>query len=212
MKWLPLPFPLLALVVFLAGAPVDARIGESRSQFEGRTLSDRTMIRYPADAVERKISHRDAFYRRYYEFMPAGVEHQVYFKRAENSPASQSDLRQGEFPPGWDLHVIYYQGRIILECYRRNGARLSDPEFNGLLHLNRGDSFWVKSSDAPARPSAINYKFITEDGAMRAVRTGTSAVFIESSLDERLHAHRQVADEERRLEQERAAPSSLVGF
>lgn len=196
----------------LAGSALEARIGETRSQFEGRVLGDRTMIRYPADAVERKITHRDAFYRQFYEFMPGGIEHQVYFKRAEKSPASQSDLRQGEFPPGWDLHVIYLQGRIVFEAYRRSGARLSDAEFNGLLHLNRGDSFWVNASDAPSRPSAINYRFITEDGAMRAVRTGNHAVFIDSALDERIHAHRQAANEERRREQERSAPGSLSGF
>ncbi len=190
----------------------EARIGESKSQFEGRVLGNRTMIRYPADSVQRKIEHRDVFYRQFYEFMPAGIEHQVYFKRAEASPASQSDLRQGEYPQGWDLHVIYYQGRIIAAAYRRNGPRLSDPEFNGLLHLNRGDSFWVAANDAPRRPSAINYSFITEDGSMRAVRTGNIALFIDSAIDERIHTHRQHANEERKREQERAAPQSLSGF
>lgn len=194
------------------GPLAEGRIGETKQQFEERVLNNRTMIRYPDDVVERKIAHRDVPYRQLYEFMPASIEHRVYFKRAEAEPASQSDLRDEEYPPGWDLHVIYHQGRIVVEGYRRNGARLSEPEFNGLLHLNRGDSFWVSSGKAAARPSAVNYRFITEDGATRAARSGNTALFIDSSLDEAIHTHREYANEERKREQERSAPRSLAGF
>lgn len=208
---------LLALAVswgciILAAQPVDARIGEGKSQFESRALSNRTMIRYPAETVEAKISGRDVFYQYIYAFLPENAEHQVYYKRSDRSPASQSDLKRGPNPSGWDLHVIYVNGRSVMEVYRRNGASLSEAEFKGLLNLNRDDSFWVEAKRPADLPSVIRYQFVTDDGTKRAMRQNNFAIFIDSAFDEYLHAMRTQVEEARRIEAERTAPDSLAGF
>lgn len=212
---MPCPLPCLVFAAFLLGTLVHdaaARVGESRASLEGRMLSDRTALRYPDAVVRDKLGDRNLPYRNLIEHMPQGVEHVMYFKRADGSHASNRDIAEHRFPDGWDLHVIYYQGVSVFEAYRRNGPGLSPFEEQGLLGVNRGDSHWNRVAAADRGESAIGYTYERDDGYVRARREGRHMIFFRPGFDQRIQESLEAQRAKIREEQQAVAPDSIKGF
>ena len=44
---------------------------------------------------------------------------------------------------GWNLHVLYSQGKSVMEVYKRS-EKITEFELIHLLNLQSGNSFWEK--------------------------------------------------------------------
>ncbi len=187
-------------------------MGENRGALEGRMLSDRTAIRYPESTVAAKLTDRSLPYRNLIDHMPSGVEHVMYFKRADGRTASNRDIADDRYPEGWDLHVIYYQGVSVFEAYRRNGPGLTGFEEQGLLSINQGDSHWNRIPVTERADSAIGYSYERNDGSVRAQREGRFMIFFRPGFDDRIREAVEVDRAQIREEQRQQAPDSLKGF
>lgn len=110
---------------------------------------------------------------------------------------------------GWDLHVIYVRGVSVLEFYKRSQA-LSSYEFNQLLALQTGGTYWTKvnSKEAPEDepPSAVGYDMATNDGKIRGKKMGGNGlIFVDAEFDAGLARAYETAQQE-------DAPTSVNGF
>lgn len=145
-------------------------------------------------------------YAKFDAVLPASAELRIYYKTADGSRPKPSELTGKRAGTGWDLHVLYLNGRSVMELYERS-QDISDFELNQLLAVQAGGSFWKKLDEAAEKePSAFGYEMIRDDGAVRAVKVGGKGVlFVESAFDTRL-AEVKEAD----LLQK--APVSVQGF
>ena len=79
------------------------------------------------------------------------ITHRIYHKSSDKSKVSSTDLKKETSsrrkkvysPDGWDLHVIYYQGKSIFESYHKIGNPLITQERDSLLIFNKGRSTWA---------------------------------------------------------------------
>lgn len=190
---------------------VQARPGESRSTLERRLLDGRIAVKFPDREIDAKLEDRGVPYKNLFEFFPEGLEHEIYFKPAGAEKASQGDI-ETKSPEGWELHVIYYKGQSVFEAYRRNGGGISRFEQEGLMMLNKGQSFWKRVDKNQIKDSAIGYDFERDDGELRAARRGNYFIIFLPEFDNMLFAkmeeERQLADEDAKEK----APQSLAGF
>lgn len=120
--------------------------------------------------------------------------------------------------PGWDLHVLYVNGKSAVEVYKRSQG-LSEYEFNHLLGLQANGSYWKKKEKAgqgegeaggageetEVAPSAFGYEMELENKAVRAKKMGSGLMFFDTKLDVMLA---QMSDSDK-LEK---APVSVNGF
>jgi hypothetical protein len=114
--------------------------------------------------------------------------------------------------PGWDIHVLYVGDRSVLEVYKRSreiSGGMTTSEFNQLLKLHAGDSYWKKLSrpaEGEERLSIFGCDMEREDGEVRAKRLDKQTLLVVTrELDEEL-ARRKAQQEES------DAPTSLMGF
>jgi hypothetical protein len=198
--------PLFALssILLFALPPLHARIGESRSGIEGRLLSSGG-IEYRDEAMinERR---KGKPYMKFQDQMPSSAELVIYFKSIDGREPSSADLRKNRLSSGWDLHVLYVNGRSVMELYERKSG-ISDYELNQLLALNAGGSYWQRHAENEEKEvSAFDYDMVRADGAIRAKKLGDKGVLIVSAeFDSRLA---EVRDSD--LQQK--APISIQGF
>lgn len=80
-------------VCLFAAVSLHARIGERRSELEGRLLADRLAIKVPTRMQDRLLNDRSVPYKWIYEYLPEGVVMEIYYKAAdaeakENAPDS----------------------------------------------------------------------------------------------------------------------------
>ncbi len=207
-------YPFGAILVCLIGCAgiLQARPGETRSTLERRLLADRTAVKVSSRDVEAKLDDRSVPYKHLYDHLPEGAEHEIYFKPAENVKASQGDLEENRFPDGWEVHVIYFKDRSVFEAYRRNGSGITRFEQEGLLSLNKGQSFWKKVDKNQAKPSAIGYEYERDDGEVRALRNRNYFILYLPEFDELVFASMEEKRTEDEEEAKEKAPDSLAGF
>ncbi len=188
-----------------------ARIGDSLGQFEQRLYIDGGGTRYTRHFLQAKLDD-DVPPIQMREYFPQPHEIRVYFKKDHRSEANSQDLDDGENPPGWDIYVVYVGGRSVMETYKRNGAALSVHELNGLLHVQRGDSLWLRREDDDTINSELGYDYLRQDGKIRAVRDGRTLTFYLVELDESILRQRNDERAEAEAEARESAPASVTGF
>jgi hypothetical protein len=148
--------------------------------------------------------------------LPASLLEVVYLKSdAPAAPAAPKTA--GPVPPVvnlanpetcWHQHVLYSNGRSVMEAYVRVGVPLSEFEVNGLLALNKGPSVWKKVAGAGSIESGIGADYVLDDGSLRAKEDGNVLLIFATKVDEFiLEQQKQVAA----VEQSRA-PASVLGF
>ncbi len=201
----PLARILLIFVCLLTGwlPSLQARIGESQSTIEARLFRSGGIV-YRDDATELN-RQRGMAYVSYLELMPE-ASLRIYFKSADGSKPKSSDMDPRRASPGWDIHVLYIGGRSVMEVYKRSSG-MTTVEFNQLLKLQAGDSYWKKlgrPAEGEKRLSIFGCDMEREDGLVRA-KGGGSLLLVARDLDEELAR--------RKAQQEEAdAPTSLMGF
>ncbi|MGF1448026.1 MAG: hypothetical protein ACFB20_01265 [Opitutales bacterium] len=198
-------------------APVEssARIGDTVGRFEQRLFNEGGGTRYTRHFLRAKLDDPVPPIQMR-EYFPQGHEVRVYYKKDYRKEANSQDLDDGENPPGWDIYVVFVGGRSVMETYRRNGSAMTEHELNGLLHVQRGTSVWVRKEGEEVLPSELGYDFLREDGELRAVKGSgqvrNALTFYLVDLDEMILRQR---DQERAQAEEEAqekAPASISGF
>ncbi|MEO0509967.1 MAG: hypothetical protein AAF065_08925 [Verrucomicrobiota bacterium] len=211
MKTPKLITPLTFLIITLGLVqPVSARIGESRAELEGRLLRSGGIV-YRSEDV-RALRRNAGPYLSYLQYLGGAAEVRVYFKTDNGRQPTQSEIEDSKTrPPGWDVHVVYVNGKSALELYERSKG-MSQYESNALLGLLSDGAYW-KKPEKPAPddeeeppPSIFGFDFVRSDETVRAKRLGGSKLMVFSrELDEliaRQHTNSLVEK----------APASVFGF
>lgn len=214
--------PLVVALAFVAGAlALEARIGDSPEQMAGRMLQPDLgkYFTWPRDMSERERQQalRDHPTTPFAHLLPPkGSEwrEDIFWKSALRRQLSNDD--------GWRVHVYYLKGQSVLECYRRVGQRLSEPEVNAILSRLRGGSTWRRVEGRPGEDTVVGYGFELGEpgsGVLRARQQDDWLIIFHRRFDEYLLERKKLwdADEEKRRAEARAlqeerAPVSVEGF
>lgn len=210
-------YPKLPVCLALMGAGLlssafapraEARIGESAQTIERRVYANGGIKYRDDDVLENR--RKGIPYLQFMDYLPAGSKLSVYFKTHDGRKPKSSDMESARMHPGWDLHVIYVNGKSALELYKRSQA-ISEFEFNQLLVLQQGGG-WMKVQPGPPAAgeeppvSAFGFTMVSKDESVRAKKIGGDGVlFILSEMD--------IALAETKLESlQDSAPRSVMGF
>ncbi len=214
--------PLAVVLAFVAGTlALEARIGDTPEQMAGRMLKPDLgkYFTWPKDMSARDLqqAQREHPTTPFVHLLPPrGNEwrEDIFWKSSLSRQLSNDD--------GWRVHVYYFKGQSVLECYRRVGQRLSEPEVNAILSRLRGGSTWRKVEVEPGADSVIGYGIELGEpgsGMLRARQQGNWLIIFHRRFDEYLLERKKLWDadeekrkaEERKLQEERA-PVSVEGF
>ena len=198
---------LLPLVFnFAATFFLEARIGETRLTIEKRLLkSGGYQYRDDKILLNRK---RGMPYSKYEEYFPEKADLRIYYKTIDGRKPLSKDVRASGMLEGWNLHILFVQGKSVIELYKRSD-RITEFEFIQLLNLQSGNSFWEKKSENDLEPgqfSTFGFDFQRNDQVLRAKKMGTNTVMIFSTSFDHL------MKKNIREEQMNDAPSSVDGF
>ena len=198
---------LLPLVFnFAATFFLEARIGETRLTIEKRLLkSGGYQYREDKILLNRK---RGMPYSKFEEYFPEKADLRIYYKTIDGKKPLSKDVRASGMLEGWNLHILFVQGKSVIELYKRSD-RITEFEFIHLLNLQSGNSFWEKKSENDLEPgqfSTFGFDFQRNDQVLRAKKMGTNTVMIFSTSFDHL------MKKNIREEQMNDAPSSVDGF
>ena len=198
---------LLPLVFnFAATFFLEARIGETRLTIEKRLLkSGGYQYRDDKILLNRK---RGMPYSKFEEYFPEKADLRIYYKTIDGKKPLSKDVRASGMLEGWNLHILFVQGKSVIELYKRSD-RITEFEFIQLLNLQSGNSFWEKKSENDLEPgqfSTFGFDFQRNDQVLRAKKMGTNTVMIFSTSFDHL------MKKNIREEQMNDAPSSVDGF
>ena len=198
---------LLPLVFnFAATFFLEARIGETRLTIEKRLLkSGGYQYRDDKILLNRK---RGMPYSKFEEYFPEKADLRIYYKTIDGKKPLSKDVRASGMLEGWNLHILFVQGKSVIELYKRSD-RITEFEFIHLLNLQSGNSFWEKKSENDLEPgqfSTFGFDFQRNDQVLRAKKMGTNTVMIFSTSFDHL------MKKNIREEQMNDAPSSVDGF
>lgn len=152
MKNIPVLFAALSIAALSAPAVSHAKIGEPRSDIEGRLLSKIGGAAYAYDSREER--YREAMelpYANLFLTMPRSVFHKFYYKRADSASATNSDTIQQHDLFGWEIHIGYNNDVSAMEFYRRHGDPITAEELEALMESVAGskNSKWKKTTYVP---------------------------------------------------------------
>ena len=172
-----------AIFSIVFGPLSHARIGETKADM-GERMFTITQRAYVYNSKEDRL--REALelpYKNIIPMFPAGVEHIFMFKNAAEGTSSQGDTIQQHDLYGWELHVVFYKGKSVLEFYRRHGDPMTVEEAEALMFAVRKaktNSPWEQVDDAVLRRS-WNYTF--KDGKL-SLKTKNDAKTLRQMLPE----------------------------
>lgn len=218
----PAFFSLFLVACLMQPQSGEARIGERREALERRLFASGGIL-YRAEG-ESKSRRQGGPYSSYMKYLGNSAEVRVYFKTDDGRQPSRSEVAKNSLGSGWELHVLYVNGKSVLELYKRVGSRASEYEINALLAILGGSAYW-KEADAgkrqPASPSvesdtesgeeeepprsAFGFDYLRNDGEVRAKKSGGGIMVFQKQLDEFL-----ARQHESSLQKE--APESVQGF
>ena len=193
------------MISLICPSTLDARIGERRESIERRLFASGGIV-YRDDVIENN-RRRGMPYLKYFEYLPSNSDVRVYFKTADGRRPTSSELEEKRMATGWDLHVVYVNGKSAIEVYKRSQG-ITEHEFNHLLRLHAESSFWkrLEKDEKEETVSAFGFEMIREDGQVRAKKLGgDSVMFVDSDVDTRL-AEMNTSDLQEK------APISVEGF
>ena len=201
------PYLLLPLLfTFVATFFLEARIGETRLTIEKRLLkSGGYQYRDDKILLNRK---RGMPYNKFEEYFPEKADLRIYYKTIDGRKPLSKDVKASGMLEGWNLHILFVQGKSVIELYKRSD-RITEFEFIQLLNLQSGNSFWEKKSENDLEPgqfSTFGFDFQRNDQVLRAKKMGTNTVMIFSTSFDHL------MKKNIREEQMDDAPSSVDGF
>ena len=184
---------------------VYARIDERRESIERRLFASGGIV-YRDDEIEAS-RRRGMPYMRYLQYLPGSADIRIYFKTSDGRRPTSSELEQRRKSAGWDLHVVYVDGKSVIELYQRSQG-MTDFETNHLLNLHTDGGYWKRPSKEEKEEivSAFGFEMVRSDGRVRAKKIGNDKLmFIEADIDKRLA-------EMNTNELQQSAPISVNGF
>lgn len=134
MKSIPFLLSAAFLAAFSTAAVSYAKIGETRTEIEGRLMSKNGGSAYIYDAKEDRF--REAMelpYVNLFLTMPRSVFHKFYYKRADATSAANSDTIQQHDLFGWEFHIGYQNDISVMEMYRRHGDPMTTEELEAIM-------------------------------------------------------------------------------
>ncbi len=175
-------------LLFALSSTAEARIGERKESIERRLFASGGIM-YRDDAVEAN-RRRGMPYLKYVELIAASTDIRIYYKTANGRRPSSKELEAKRVLPGWDMHVLYVNGKSAVEVYKRSQA-MTEYEFNQLLAIQANGSYWKKKAKEPNAvdgkpvkdPSAFGYEMQTDNKVVRAKKMGNAMIFFDSKLD-----------------------------
>jgi len=210
---------LLCAVAVLSAlsSTAEARIGESKPQLEQRLLRSNGLAYRDEAIIEARRG--GMVYESLLDYIVSDVEVQVYHKAASaDDKAMRSKFNAKRMLPGWDLHVVYVNGKSVIEIYQRS-PKMTEQELNMLLHLQGNGQRWAKvekaeqevggdvptSSSDKKELSAFGYEMLRNDGVVRAKNVKNGLLFVDAEMDAKFAIAR---DDDRNS----SAPESVDGF
>lgn len=191
---------------------VDARIGESKPELEGRLFA-RGGVAYRDETII-EARRQGMVYEQFLPYLLSNVDIQIYHKPADaKTKALRSKFNAKRIPAGWDLHVIYINGASAIEVYQRSG-KMTEQELNMLLMLQGDGKRWSKRNedglsdsdkDDPKNKTAFGFEMVRNDGVVRAKKSGKGILFVDAARDAQFANAR---DSDRNA----SAPESVNGF
>jgi hypothetical protein len=206
----PAYFSLFFVACLMQPHSADARIGESRDGFERRLFTSGGIVLRDED--ERTSRRQGGPYTSYMKYLGGSAEARVYFKSDDGRKPNQSEVAEKALGSGWEVHVLYVNGKSVLELYKRVGTSASEYETNALLGILGGGGFWKEpekpaadeeEEDAPL--TAFGFDYMRSDGEVRAKTSGGGLMVFQKQLDEFLAKKHESTLLEK-------APLSVQGF
>lgn len=204
-------------LVFALTAPIEAeaRVGDTTDQMERRMVQPnlgRVFSWRNVEERQRTQMERENPITTVRRFFPEEMSEAVFFKSAERGRLNSEN--------GWRVHVHYFNGRSVVEAYRRVGPGLNEFEVNAILALNRvGGQAWERVARTDAGESVLGYEFQMGEDGLRARVQGNWMVIYLTRFDKLLVENRRKAQEEAALNNEELrkkqaeeAPASVYGF
>ena len=104
------------VITSLLPSTLDARIGERRESIERRLFNSGGIV-YRDDTIEE--SRRKGMpYAQYLEYLPSSSDVRIYFKTSDGRRPTSSELSDRRMSAGWDLHVVFVNGKDLLGTQR----------------------------------------------------------------------------------------------
>ena len=161
---------------------------------------------YRDDTIEESRS-KGMPYAQYLEYLPSSADVRIYFKTSDGRRPTSSELNGRRMSAGWDLHVVFVDGKSAIEVYKRSQG-MTEQEFNRLMAIHASGSFWKRlgNEDKAEVMSAFGFDMIRDDGLVRARKLGRDSVlFFDTEIDVEL-AEMKTSDLQEK------APVSVDGF
>ena len=174
-----IPIRLIILsLIFILLSPIYARIGEERLELEKR-LNVSGGLQY---REERVLSNRRRGmpYQKYLDYLPERSEIRVYYKTLDGKKPVAKEMKASGMLEGWDVHIIFVEGKSVLEIYRRSSS-INEFEFSALLRLQTGQSFWEKrdtNDENDETVTAFGFDYERNDKKLRAKKLGSNMMLI----------------------------------
>tara|TARA_B100001989_G_C24501115_1_gene444972 strand:+ start:605 stop:1216 length:612 start_codon:yes stop_codon:yes gene_type:complete len=202
-----IPTRLIILsLIFILLSPIYARIGEERLELEKR-LNVSGGLQY---REERVLSNRRRGmpYQKYLDYLPERSEIRVYYKTLDGKKPVAKEMKASGMLEGWDVHIIFVEGKSVLEIYRRSSS-INEFEFSALLRLQTGQSFWEKrdtNDENDETVTAFGFDYERNDKKLRAKKLGSNMMLICSAPFDRF-IKQEFLDK-----QMESLPASIKGF
>ena len=202
-----IPTRLIILsLIFILLSPIYARIGEERLELEKR-LNVSGGLQY---REERVLSNRRRGmpYQKYLDYLPERSEIRVYYKTLDGKKPVAKEMKASGMLEGWDVHIIFVEGKSVLEIYRRSSS-INEFEFSALLRLQTGQSFWEKrdtNDENDETVTAFGFDYERNDKKLRAKKLGSNMMLICSAPFDKF-IKQEFLDK-----QMKSLPASIKGF
>ena len=185
---------------------LEARIGETRLILEKRLLKSGGYQYRDEKVIENR--RKGMPYLKFKEYFPDKADLRIYYKTIDGRKPLSKDIKSSAMLEGWNLHVLYSQGKSVIEVYKRSET-MTEFEFIHLLNLQSGNSFWEKETEKELNEgefSTFGFDLQRNDKALRAKKLGGNAVMIFSTSFDHL-MKKSIRDNEMKI-----APASIDGF
>ena len=131
-------------------AAASARIGDTKQEISDR-LFGKTPHAYVYNSREDRL--REALelpYKHKILMFPAGAENFFVFKNPTSGTTAQGDTITQHELYGWELHIVFYRGKSVLEFYRRHTDPMTMEELAELMEI------------APQSKTKSKWRFVPE--------------------------------------------------
>ena len=197
---------LFLLTTKILTLSLHARIGEERLSLEKRLLKSGGYQYRDQQVIENR--RRGMPYTRFEEYFPDRADLRIYYKTINGRKPLSKDIKISSMLEGWNLHVLYSQGKSVMEVYKRS-EKITEFELIHLLNLQSGNSFWEKKTEkelVAGELSTFGFDLQRNDKVLRAKKLGYNAVMIFSTTFDHL-MKKKIREEEIQI-----APESIKGF